>query len=88
MNFYHKEKSPSNGNEAYDVASTEAWSYLETQCYETTSQMQIQTGEYKVMEETNTYELGLWAYETSDANVTLAERLEKRNWEAERLQRL
>jgi hypothetical protein len=33
-------------------------------------------------------QLQLWAYETSNASITIAERLEKANWEAERLERL
>ena len=34
------------------------------------------------------YQLQLWAYETSNAGITIAERLEKATWEAERLERL
>jgi hypothetical protein len=36
----------------------------------------------------NGYHLQLWVYETSGANMTVAERLEKSKWEAERLERL
>jgi hypothetical protein len=37
---------------------------------------------------TDEYQLQIWAYETSDAEMTVAERLEKANWEAGRLERL
>lgn len=36
----------------------------------------------------NTTQLHQWAYETSDANLTIAERFEKRNWETERHEKL
>jgi hypothetical protein len=41
-----------------------------------------------MIDETHTYELGRWAYETSRTNLTLAERLEKGKWEAEGVERL
>jgi hypothetical protein len=37
------------------------------------------------MNETYTYELERWVYETSDANLTFAERLQKRKWEADKV---
>lgn len=36
----------------------------------------------------NEHQLSMWAYETSDENITVAEKFEKANWEAERLERL
>ena len=44
------------------------------------------TLEYSVDDGGN--QLQLWVYETSNASITIAERLEKANWEAERLERL
>ncbi len=37
---------------------------------------------------TKGYQLEQWAYQTSNANITVAEKFEKSNWEAERLERL
>jgi hypothetical protein len=34
------------------------------------------------------YQLQLWVYETSNSNITVAERLEKANWTIERLESL
>ena len=34
------------------------------------------------------HQLQLWAYETSNTNITVAERLERGNWVAERIERL
>jgi hypothetical protein len=37
---------------------------------------------------TNCHQLQRWVYETSNANVTFAERIEKSNWQTTKLQRL
>jgi hypothetical protein len=44
--------------------------------------------EIKTKEEEARNQLMKWAYETSSANMTLAERLEKSRWELERVERL
>lgn len=69
-----------------DDTAADTLSHLETLGYDKTWQTHAQAHEYTMVDETYTYELGRWAYETE--NLTLAERLEKGKWEAERLERL
>ena len=39
------------------------------------------------IEEAGQHQLGRWAYEVDEHNLTLAERLQKSQWQAERLER-
>jgi hypothetical protein len=64
---------------AEDDSATAACSHLETQGHDTTSQIDTQA-ESTAMDEAVTYELGRWVYETSNENITLAEKLEKSKW--------
>jgi hypothetical protein len=80
----HHENAASYATDLADDTASAGWSHIETQGYGITSQGQE---EIHRMDETYTYELWRWTYETSDASLTLAERLEKRKWEAERVER-
>jgi hypothetical protein len=79
----HHENQASHATDSADDTASAGWSHIETQGYGITSQGQE---EIHRMDETYTYELWRWTYETSDASLTLAERLEKRKWEAERVE--
>jgi hypothetical protein len=86
--FDGQENPASDSRDLADDNAAATCSHLETPEYDITSQTQAHAYAYNRMDETYTYELGRWAYETSHENLTLAERLEKGKWEAERLERL
>ena len=51
-----------------------------------TSDIDFEASDHVLYQEV--HQLQLWAYETSNRNITVAERLEKANWTMERLERL
>jgi hypothetical protein len=67
--------------------SFEPRAMYDTQFYKW-SEQSIDFGTTSNTASSNAPQLQLWAYETSNTTITLAERFEKANWEAEKLERL